>query len=130
MLSKIMAYLLVVNILLLGVAGVVLKFEHHRLQKVKQENASLQQQYDSLNSRYNLYQTLQTINYDVGLNYQQKENENVSQKKEILTKVDQITKQVESHEITSADADAQYTNSMWDAYCKASAKPSSDCPAK
>lgn len=130
MLSKLLAYLFGTSLILLGIGGVALKIEHSRLAKAKQATADLQQKYDNLNSEYELYKTLQGINSMASSKYEQESTKDESVKQTLLSKVDETTKQVNDHEITSSDADVSYTHSMWDAYCQAISEASPDCTSK
>lgn len=119
MLNKLLVYVVGLCFVLLCVSGLVIKYEHHELSKAKQANTNLQIKYDGLNKQYKMYQAFQGLNSVMSSQYEQKTTESAAKKSDILSTVDKTTKQVNSHEITSIDADTSYTHSMWDAYCQA-----------
>jgi uncharacterized membrane protein YvbJ len=110
--------------LILAVAG-LLYWNHHQTVKSAQTSIELSEAKTSINQ----LDTSLKVNDEVVTGTVKVIKANVQKRQEILQEVDNTTKRVDNEEITSADADAVYIDSMWSAYCTYH-KGESDCTTR
>lgn len=110
--------------LFLTVIGLVY-WNHHQSVKSAQAKVELSEAKASISQ----LDTSLKINDEVVTRTVKAIKANSEQKQKTLQEVDNTTRQVEHEEITPADADAAYLNSMWSTYCTYN-KGESDCASR
>lgn len=120
-LSKVGLGVLLSLLIVLAIESMYIKHQSKIVSKSKQQVLELSTSLDVQNKVSNITDGLVVKAIKANNISQQKKND-------ILSKVDETTKQVEDEKITSDVADAVYINSMHDAYC--TAKPEADSCAR
>jgi len=110
--------------LIIAVVGLIY-WNHHQSVKSVQTKVELSEAKTSINQ----LDTSLKVNDEVVTGTVKVIKANVQKRQEILQEVDDTTRRVNNEEITPADADAVYINSMWSAYCTYH-KNESDCTTR
>ncbi len=122
--SKVLAGVVLVLIVALSVTLLYARREHAESLSYAQSLALTQDQLKQANESLRKQAVVADITEAVVTTAVEKTKATTKKTQETVKKVDTITKQVANETISSADADAAYVDSMWEAYCQA--KPMAD----
>lgn len=122
--SKVLAGVVLVLLVALLASLLYGSGQHKKNLSYAETLAQTQEQLKQANDSLRKQQAVATITDTVVTSAVEKTKVATKKTQETVKKVDIITKQVANETISSADADAAYVDSMWEAYCEA--KPASD----